>query len=163
MQQRVVGAIALSVVPDLLIADEPTTALDVTIQAQYLQEIKNLQQEFNLSTIFITHDLGIVYAICDRVAVMYAGKIVEQAEVDELFNNPLHPYSIGLLNSLPNLEASVDRLPTIPGEPPHLLNLPPGCGYFNRCSKSQSVCKEKLPPVHTVSHEHSVCCWEVSH
>lgn len=161
MKQRVAGAIALSVMPALLIADEPTTALDVTIQAQYLQEIRNLQQQFSLSTIFITHDFGIVAAICDRVCVMYAGKIVEQADVDELFQNPLHPYTAGLLSSLPKLDKRVEKLPMIPGEPPVLLNLPPGCSYFPRCSVSKPRCRDEAPPDRLVSGNHLVRCWEI--
>jgi peptide/nickel transport system ATP-binding protein/oligopeptide transport system ATP-binding protein len=161
MKQRVAGAIALSVMPQLLMADEPTTALDVTIQAQYLQEIKNLQQRFNLSTIFVTHDFGVVEAICDRVSVMYAGKIVEQAESKELFANALHPYTVGLLNSLPRLDIRVEKLPMIPGEPPSLVNLPGGCSYFPRCTVSKPRCKYEAPPAKHVSEDHLVRCWKV--
>ena len=124
MRQRVVGAIALSCQPHLLIADEPTTSLDVTIQSQYLRLLKEIQQQFDVSMIFITHDFGIVARICDRVAVMYAGKIVESAGVRELFNNPAHPYTVSLLKSLPKLETRVARLFAIGGQPPSLLNPP---------------------------------------
>lgn len=161
MKQRVAGTIALSVMPALVVADEPTTALDVTIQAQYLQELKNLQQKFNLSTIFVTHDFGIVAAICDRVCVMYAGKIVEQAVVDELFENPLHPYTVGLLNTVPKLDKRVDKLPMIPGEPPSLLNLATGCSFFARCPMSRPRCKDEAPPNKPISKDHSVRCWHV--
>jgi len=162
MNQRVVGAIALSATPKLLLADEPTTALDVTTQAQFILELRRLQKQFGLSMIFVTHDLGIVETICDRVCVMYAGKIVEQAPVDELFNTPLHPYTVGLLSSLPQLGKKVDTLPTIPGEPPLLLNLPPGCVYFPRCPMSKPRCENELPPEVIVSEDHLVRCWDVS-
>jgi oligopeptide/dipeptide ABC transporter ATP-binding protein len=163
MKQRVVGAIALAVMPTLLIADEPTTSLDVTIQAQYLQEIMNLQQQFSLSTIYVTHDLSIVAAICNRVCVMYAGKIVEQADVDELLKNPLHPYTAGLLSSVPKLGNQIEKLAMIPGEPPSLLNLPPGCSYFPRCPMSKPRCRDEgAPPISPVSKDHLVRCWEVT-
>ena len=162
MNQRVVGAIALSANPKLLLADEPTTALDVTTQAQFILELRRLQKQFRLSMIFVTHDLGVVATICDRVCVMYAGKIVEQAPIDELFNKSLHPYTGGLLRSLPPLGKKVDMLPTIPGEPPLLLNLPPGCGYFPRCPLSKPRCENELPPEVDVSDDHLVRCWEVS-
>jgi peptide/nickel transport system ATP-binding protein/oligopeptide transport system ATP-binding protein len=162
MNQRVVGAIALSANPKLLLADEPTTALDVTTQAQFILELRRLQKQFRLSMIFVTHDLGVVATICDRVCVMYAGKIVEQAPIDELFNKSLHPYTGGLLRSLPPLGKKVDMLPTIPGEPPLLLNLPPGCGYFPRCPLSKPRCENELPPEVAVSDDHLVRCWEVS-
>ena len=161
MKQRVAGAIALSVMPALVMADEPTTALDVTIQAQFLQELRYLQQQFNLSAIFVTHDFGVVATICDRVCVMYAGKIVEQAEVADLFDNPLHPYTAGLLSSLPKLDKQEGKLPMIPGEPPQLLNLPPGCSYFQRCSISKPRCRDEAPSHRVVSKDHSVRCWEV--
>lgn len=159
MKQRVVGAIALSGPPMLLLADEPTTALDVTIQDQYLQELKRLQEQFNLSTIFVTHDFGVVTRICDRVCVMYAGKVVEQAGVDELLNHPLHPYTVGLLDSLPKLDTKVEKLPTVPGEPPALLNLPPGCSFSPRCTKSEPRCQAESPLIQWVSSEHAVSCW----
>ena len=159
MKQRVVGAIALSGPPMLLLADEPTTALDVTIQAQYLNELKRLQKRFNLSAIFVTHDFGVVAKICDRVCVMYAGKVVEQAEVGALFDNPLHPYTVGLLNSLPRLDAEVDELPTVPGEPPILLDLPPGCSFLPRCTSSEPECAAEIPPVKWLTSDHAVRCW----
>ena len=161
MRQRVAGAIALSCQPLLLIADEPTTSLDVTIQAQYLRLLKDLQRQFNLAIIFITHDFGIVAKVCDRVAVMYAGKIVEEAPVRELFNKPRHPYTIGLMNSLPSLEVEVSQLSTIEGQPPILLELPPGCLFAPRCSVSQPRCLEVYPPPVAIDDEHWVSCWQV--
>jgi oligopeptide/dipeptide ABC transporter ATP-binding protein len=159
MKQRVVGAIALSGPPVLLLADEPTTALDVTIQAQYINELKRLQEKFRLSIIFVTHDFSVVAQICDRVCVMYAGKVMEQAGVAELFDNPMHPYTVGLLNSLPKLETKVDALPTVPGEPPTLLDLPEGCSFLPRCSSSKSECADETPPIRRVSSDHEVRCW----
>ena len=134
MRQRIVGAMALSCQPRLLIADEPTTALDVTIQAQFLKLLKSLQKELNISLIVVTHDFGIVAKICDRVVVMYAGKIVENAPIRELFNNPQHPYTQALIESLPKLEVERERLASIEGQPPDLGNLPPGCKFAPRCN-----------------------------
>jgi oligopeptide/dipeptide ABC transporter ATP-binding protein len=162
MKQRVAGAIALSVMPKLIIADEPTTALDVTIQAQYLLEIKKLQRELDLSTIFVTHDLGIVAAICDRVCVMYAGRIVEKANVDDFFQTQRHPYTTRLLKSLPKMEKQAGKLPMIPGEPPSLLNLPPGCSFFPRCPIGKPRCREQSPPEREISENHFVRCWEIT-
>jgi oligopeptide transport system ATP-binding protein len=161
MRQRVVGAIALSCKPHLLIADEPTTSLDVTIQSQYLRLLKEIQQESGVSMIFITHDLGIVARICDRVAVMYAGKIVESAQVRDLFNNPQHPYTVALMKSLPKLEERVDRLYSIGGQPPSLLKLPPGCAFYPRCSKADDKCRQKYPPNTRIADGHFASCWRV--
>ena len=161
MRQRVVGAIALSCKPHLLIADEPTTSLDVTIQSQYLKLLKEIQQESGVSMIFITHDLGIVARICDRVCVMYAGKIVEGAKVRELFNNPRHPYTIALMKSLPKLEERVDRLYAIGGQPPSLLELPPGCAFYPRCSQADDKCRQEYPPPVNVTDGHFACCWRL--
>jgi oligopeptide/dipeptide ABC transporter ATP-binding protein len=161
MRQRVVGAIALSCKPHLLIADEPTTSLDVTIQSQYLRLLKDIQQESGVSMIFITHDLGIVARICDRVAVMYAGKIVEGAQVRELFNNPRHPYTIALMKSLPKLEERVDRLYAIGGQPPSLLELSPGCAFYPRCSQADDKCRQKYPPSVNITDGHFASCWRL--
>ena len=161
MRQRVVGAIALSCKPHLLIADEPTTSLDVTIQSQYLRLLKEIQQESGVSMIFITHDLGIVARVCDRVAVMYAGKIVESARVKELFNNPTHPYTVALLQSLPKLESRVDRLYAIGGQPPSLLELPPGCAFYPRCSQADEKCRQQYPPPVGIAEGHSASCWRL--
>ncbi|MDD5038706.1 MAG: ABC transporter ATP-binding protein, partial [Dehalococcoidales bacterium] len=133
MRQRIVGAIALSCQPKLLIADEPTTSLDVTIQAQFMRLLKEVQQQLGVAMIMITHDFGIVARVCDKVAVMYAGKIVESAGIRELFNNPTHPYTIALMNSLPKIEVKVPKLYSIEGQPPDLRNMPAGCAFAPRC------------------------------
>lgn len=160
MRQRVVGAIALSCEPQLLIADEPTTSLDVTVQAQYLHLLKETQRQFGLSIIFITHDLGIVAKMCDRVAVMYAGTILESAGVRDLFGSPLHPYTQALLGALPKLGQHVDKLATIEGQPPSLLNLPPGCRFRPRCSKADEMCQRAEPPLIRAERDHYARCWK---
>lgn len=140
MRQRVMIAMALVNNPSLLIADEPTTALDVTIQSQILQLLRDMQKEFNMAVILITHDLGVVAEVADRVCVMYAGKIVEQSKIDELYYQPDHPYTIGLLNSIPRVDRGGDqRLQAIPGQPPSLISLPPGCSFRARCAYSKLV------------------------
>jgi oligopeptide/dipeptide ABC transporter ATP-binding protein len=159
MRQRVVGAISLACRPAILIADEPTTSLDVTIQAQYLRLLKGLQEEMGLAMIFITHDFGIVAKMCDRVAVMYAGRIVESAEVRELFNHPRHPYTVALLNSVPRLETKIERLSSIEGQPPSLYDLPPGCPFAPRCPHARERCREEYPPEVAVAEGHRVSCW----
>jgi oligopeptide/dipeptide ABC transporter ATP-binding protein len=158
MKQRVVGAMGFSCKPDLLIADEPTTSLDVTIQAQYLRLLKEIQQWSQLAIIFITHDFGIVARMCDRVAVMYAGKIVEMANVGEVFDKPSHPYTVALMSSIPKVEIKEGKLPTLPGQPPGLHELPPGCSFFDRCAYTEKKC-EAPPPLEEVGHEHWVRCW----
>jgi peptide/nickel transport system ATP-binding protein len=157
MKQRAMIAMALACRPRLLIADEPTTALDVTIQAQILDLLKELQQEFDMSVILITHDLGVVAETCDRVAVMYAGKIVECASVAELFEQPKHPYTLGLFQSLPALAARREILPVIPGSVPNPLEFPSGCRFRTRCSMAQEVC-EREPPLSEVSPGHFSAC-----
>ena len=147
MRQRVMIAMALVNDPDLLIADEPTTALDVTTQAQILHLMKTLQQEFGSAIIMITHDLGVVAETADDVVVMYAAKVVEHAPVDEIFTRPRHPYTWGLLGSLPRLDADVERLVQIPGQPPSLLNPPSGCRFHPRCPYVMSVCRTEEPPL----------------
>jgi oligopeptide transport system ATP-binding protein len=160
MRQRVMIAMALSCNPKLLIADEPTTALDVTIQAQILDLIKRLKAEFNTAVIFITHDLGIVAGLCDRVQVMYAGKIVEQASTLDLYTDPRHPYTLGLLKSVPRLdEERKERLEPIPGMPPDLVNYPVGCPFYARCTFREPRNKEENPPLRAVSAGHDVACW----
>src|ERR1700722_18852678 len=134
MRQRVMIAMALSCRPQLLIADEPTTALDVTIQAQILELIAELQRSEGMAVILITHDLGVVANSCKRVAVMYAGRLVEQAPVDDLFTRPKHPYTLGLLESIPRIDGAQTKLTPIPGQPPDLSALPPGCKFQPRCS-----------------------------
>ena len=159
MRQRISGAMTLSCQPAILIADEPTTALDVTIQAQFLSLLKEIQQKVNLSMIVVTHDFGIVARICDRVAVMYAGKIVESAVTRELFNNPVHPYTIALLNSLPRMEVKVDRLYSIEGQPPELHALPPGCSFAPRCPQVKEICFKEYPSQKEITLDHQASCW----
>jgi oligopeptide/dipeptide ABC transporter ATP-binding protein len=161
MRQRVAGAAALSCRPEVLIADECTTSLDVTIQAQYLNLLKEVQNQLHVAMIFVTHDFGIVAKMCDRVAVMYAGKIVESARMRELFHNPLHPYTVALLKSLPRLEGGQKLLTTIEGQPPSLMNLPPGCSFAPRCPEVEDCCFEKYPPPVIVNETHTVSCWRV--
>jgi len=158
MRQRVVAAIALACNPKLLIADEPTTALDVTIQAQVLQLMKNLKVEFNTSMIMITHDLGIVADICDKVAIIYAGNIVEFAEKRELYKNPKHPYTIGLFNSLPDIKNEVSKLKPIKGLMPDPRNLPTGCPFHPRCDMAKPECSEKIPSDVKINENHTVRC-----
>jgi len=159
MRQRVTGAIALSCQPSLLIADEPTTSLDVTIQAQYLRLLKDLQRETGVSLIFITHDFGIVAAMCDRVQVMYAGKIVESAKTRDIFDRPRHPYARALMGCLPKIEKRLESLTTIEGQPPQLIDLPGGCSFAPRCPEAEQVCFEKYPEEAKVNEEHRVNCW----
>ena len=161
MRQRVMIAMALVNDPDLLIADEPTTALDVTTQAQILNLMDKLQQEFGSAIIMITHDLGVVAEIADDVVVMYAAKVVEQASVDDLFKQPRHPYTWGLLGSLPRLDTDVDRLVQIPGSPPSLLNPPSGCRFNSRCAYVFDRCKAEQPELQPVpgNAEHLQACF----
>ena len=159
MRQRVVGATAIAAGPRLLIADEPTTSLDVTIQAQYLRLLKELQRESNLSIIYITHDLATLARICDRVAVMYAGKIVEQLTVEALFESPAHPYTEALLQSVPRMDQRVHRFPSIEGSPPLVYDLPPGCAFAPRCPKAMDICRSESPPATRLDAGHSVACW----
>jgi len=161
--QRVMIAMALACVPDLLIADEPTTALDVTIQAQILDLMRNLRKNIGTAIILITHDLGVVAEMAERVAVMYAGYIVEQADVQPLFETPLHPYTQGLIGSIPILGKLKDRLEVIPGSVPNLVNLPPGCRFAPRCRArteyALSICTEKEPELRMHGSNHLVRCW----
>lgn len=158
MRQRVVGAIALSCQPVVLIADEPTTSLDVTIQAQYLALIKEIQKESRLSVIFVTHDFGVVARVCDRVAVMYAGRVVESGETREIFNHPAHPYTVALMRSVPSVEGKVERLFSVEGQPPSLHDLPTGCSFAPRCSSRMERCAES-PPLASIGDKHSASCW----
>ena len=158
MQQRVVIAIALACNPELLIADEPTTALDVTIQAQVLEMMNNLKEEFNTAMLLITHDLGVVAEACDKVAIMYAGEIVEYADIENLFENTKHPYTLGLFGSIPNLEEDVDRLKPIKGLMPDPTELPSGCKFHPRCPHAAPICAEKHPEDYEVSPGHTVRC-----
>ncbi len=162
MRQRAMIAMALSCNPSLLIADEPTTALDVTIQAQILELIQGLQKQFDMAMILITHDLGVVAETVDNVAVMYAGKIVEYTDTKTLFAEPLHPYTIGLLDSLPTIERAGGALKTISGTVPGLLNLPPGCSFYDRCPKRDAICTEHEPELLEIKKGHLVACYKVS-
>jgi oligopeptide/dipeptide ABC transporter ATP-binding protein len=156
-------AMALACQPALLIADEPTTALDVTIQAQILDLMRDLRTKMGSAVILITHDLGVIAEMADRVAVMYAGEIVEESPVAGLFDNPYHPYTIGLIGSVPVLGEVRDNLDVIPGSVPNLVDLPPGCRFAPRCQArleyNLSVCTENRPPLTDVSAEHKVRCW----
>lgn len=159
MRQRIVIAIALACNPDVLIADEPTTALDVTIQAQIIDLIKDLQHKIGLSIIFITHDLGVVATIADRIAVMYAGKIIEIGTVEDIFYDPRHPYTWGLLGSLPTLDSQDDYLYNIPGMPPNLLNPPKGDAFAIRNKNALKIDYEKEPPMFKINDTHSAATW----
>jgi peptide/nickel transport system ATP-binding protein len=158
IRQRVAGAIAISCQPSLLIADEPTTSLDVTIQSQYLRLLKEIQRETNLALVFVTHDLGIVAKLCDRVAVMYAGRIVELGKTRDIFNRPRHPYAVGLLDCLPTLRRGREPLTAIEGQPPDLANVPDGCSFAPRCPMAEPRCSEQQPPLEPVDSEHLVAC-----
>ena len=161
MRQRVMIAMALSCNAEVLIADEPTTALDVTIQAQILELIMKMNEKFNTAVILITHDLGVVAGMCDNVCVMYAGKIVEKAPTDKLFKAPLHPYTEGLIASVPKLESkgSKERLFSIEGQPPNVIDLPPCCPFHPRCHKDMEICHKCYPPTKNIESDHSVSCW----
>ena len=157
--QRVMIAMALIVKPMLLIADEPTTALDVTVQAQILDLMRELNQKMNTAIVLITHDLGVIADMVNRVAVMYAGKIVEQTSVEDLFAEPLHPYTQGLIGSIPILGKKKRRLDIIPGVVPNLINLPAGCAFASRCNKKMDVCELKTPILMVQKPGHKVSCW----
>jgi oligopeptide/dipeptide ABC transporter ATP-binding protein len=158
MRQRAMIAMALSCNPALLIADEPTTALDVTIQAQILRLIDDLREKFDTSVMLITHDLGVVSEMCDFVAVMYAGHIVEYTDISTLFENPLHPYTVGLNRSIPRLDVETERLDTISGLVPNLIDLPPGCPFNPRCDHAMPVCRNMMPQPIEVEKNHLVKC-----
>jgi len=163
MKQRVVGGIAISGEPVVMIADEPTTALDVTIQAQYLKLLNEIKKASNLSIIFITHDFGIIAAMCDRVMVMYAGRIVESGTVREIFDQPLHPYTQALMASVPSIERKIERLVSIKGTPPALWDLPVGCRFAPRCPRVMPRCREGYPMNEhlqsTDNRGHQAACW----
>lgn len=158
MRQRVMIAMALACKPDLLIADEPTTALDVTIQAQIMELMLQLQQDIGMSILLITHDLGVVAETCDEVVVMYAGRVVEKADVTTIFKHPKHPYTVGLLASVPGTHHEGSRLQTIPGLVPNLLNLPTGCRFQDRCSRVTDMCKQ-IEPELTTTDSHLFRCY----
>lgn len=158
MKQRVVIAMALACNPKLLLADEPTTALDVTIQAQMLEMIKELQREFHTAMILITHDLGIVAETCDSVAIMYAGELVEYGTAEHIFEDPLHPYTVGLFEAIPSIDEKTDRLKAIPGLMPDPADLPKGCKFAPRCPYSTEECRADIPPYRQVEPGHFVRC-----
>ena len=158
MRQRIAGAIGISTTPQVLICDEPTTALDVTIQAQYLELLKEVQEQTGVALVFITHDMGIVARMCERVAVMYAGRVVESGTTREVFRNPAHPYTIALLRCLPRLEG-VERLESIDGQPPDPREMPAGCRFAPRCPKAQPECREAYPEFAPVGSGHHAACF----
>ncbi len=159
MRQRVMIAMALSCNPKILIADEPTTALDVTIQAQILRLMMALKEEMGTAIILITHDLGVVAEMAERVAIMYAGKIVEESDVKTIFENPLHPYTESLLKSIPSIEQKEGKLHVIKGSIPHPLEMPKGCAFNPRCLYTEDICREKPPDLKAVASSHHVRCW----
>src|SRR5512146_1922559 len=160
MRQRVMIAMALSCSPQLLIADEPTTALDVTIQAQIIDIVKRLKRELGMAVIWITHDLGVIAGLADRINVMYAGFVIETAPVKELFGNPLHPYTLGLSGSIPRLDAArKSKLTPIEGLPPDLIQMPKGCPFYPRCKFRTEKCLAENPPLETVALRHATACW----
>jgi oligopeptide transport system ATP-binding protein len=160
MRQRVMIAMALSCEAKILIADEPTTALDVTIQAQILELIQELAKKLETAVILITHDLGVVAGMCDTVCVMYAGKIVEKAKTEDLYKNPSHPYTFGLIQSVPRLDKAHDgKLFSIEGQPPNVIDLPPCCPFHPRCHKVMDICRTQYPPTTDLGNGHEVACW----
>ncbi|MEV0006837.1 ABC transporter ATP-binding protein [Streptomyces sp. NPDC047973] len=158
MRQRIMIAMALALEPDLIIADEPTTALDVTVQAQVMDLLAELQRELNMGLILITHDLGVVADVADKIAVMYAGRIVETSPVHEIYKAPAHPYTKGLLRSIPRLDQKGQELYAIKGLPPNLLHIPPGCAFNPRCPMAQDVCRTDVPPLYEVDEERRSAC-----
>ncbi|WP_353120306.1 ABC transporter ATP-binding protein [Nitratidesulfovibrio sp.] len=162
MKQRVVIAIALACNPSLLIADEPTTALDVTIQAQVLEVMRELKQHYNTATILISHDLGVIAELCDSVAVMYAGRIVETADAKSLYANPLHPYTQGLFQSIPDLTKNVKRLFSLPGLPPDPTDLPAGCCFSPRCEHADDTCRNMQPELREITAGHFAACFKAA-
>jgi oligopeptide/dipeptide ABC transporter ATP-binding protein len=159
MRQRIVGAVGISCEPRLLIADEPTTSLDLTIQAQYLKLLRDLQREHGLALIFITHNLGIVAKMCDQLAVMYAGRVVEHGPVSRIFNRPSHPYTKALLGSIPRMSDNRDHLTAIDGQPPDLASMPPGCSFAPRCPEAFDRCRAEEPPEFRIDYEIRARCW----
>jgi oligopeptide transport system ATP-binding protein len=160
MRQRVMIAMALACMPSILIADEPTTALDVTIQAQIIDLVKTLRDRLGMAVIWITHDLGIIAGLAEKVIVMYAGFIVERGNVDDIYDDPRHPYTLALLRSLPRVDrSSKERLATIPGLPPDLLGLPPGCPFIARCAYAVEQCRQENPGLEPVGLGHEIACW----
>ncbi|MGF1647240.1 MAG: ABC transporter ATP-binding protein [Kineosporiaceae bacterium] len=158
MRQRIMIAMALALDPDIIIADEPTTALDVTVQAQIMLLLKELQDDNGMGLILITHDLGVVADVADRIVVMYAGSIVEEAPAHDLYGRPAHPYTRGLMDSIPRLDRGDSRLEPIPGSPPNLVRIPSGCAFHPRCSIARDRCREDSPPLYPVDHRRASAC-----
>lgn len=161
MRQRTAAAIAIARSPRLLIADEPTTSLDVTIQAQFLRLLKEIQQQNKMALVLVSHDLGIVAEVCDRVAIMYAGKIVESGSTKRVYENPGHPYTQALMQAIPRLGEKKKRLFQIEGEPPNLARLPTGCSFHPRCSKAMDICQREYPPMFRMSEDGYATCWRL--
>ena len=159
MRQRIMIAMAIACNPDILIADEPTTALDVTIQAEIMELLRSMKNKLNMSMLLITHDLGIVAENADRVIVMYCGKVMEEATVGSLFRNPMHPYTVGLMECIPRIDIKVDKLNAIPGYAPHPSQYPKGCRFSNRCSRAMDICSNELPELIEIEDGHKVRCW----
>jgi len=160
MRQRVMIAMALSCNPEILIADEPTSALDVTIQAQILELIKELTRKLGTAVILITHSLGVVAGMCDTICVMYAGRIVERGPTEDIFEAPKHPYTMGLIRSVPRLDQETKmRLYSIPGQPPNVIDLPDCCPFYPRCEQAMDICREKYPSIVSFENNQSVACW----
>jgi oligopeptide/dipeptide ABC transporter ATP-binding protein len=159
MRQRIVGAIVLGGEPEVIIADEPTTSLDATVQSAYLELLREIQEKTGTAILFITHDFGVVAALCDRVAVMYAGYVVETAQTKALFDRPAHPYTQALIASVPDLDTVPERLPSITGQPPSIYALPQGCPFASRCAHVMDKCRQEFPPVRELEPEHTVACW----
>ncbi|HEY76761.1 MAG TPA: ABC transporter ATP-binding protein [Thermoflexia bacterium] len=159
MRQRAVIAMALSCEPDLIIADEPTTALDVIVQDQLLKRIREIQEQLNMAMIYISHDIAVIAEVSDRVGVMYAGHLVEMASTEAIFHHPVHPYTMGLMSAFPSIVGPKRELTTLPGEPPDLLNPPPGCRFHPRCHYATSICREKTPEFVEYEEDHYVACW----
>jgi len=159
MRQRVMIAMALACEPDILIADEPTTALDVTIQAQILELMRELRDKLGMAIIMITHDLGVIAEMCDEIIVMYAGRVCERGTAEEIFYNPKHEYTKGLLRSIPKMTTTRERLIPIGGSPVDLLNLPKGCAFASRCDQAMKVCLEEQPEEIEINNNHRAACW----
>lgn len=163
MRQRIMIAMAIACEPDLLIADEPTTALDVTIQAEIMELLRSMKEQLKMSMLLITHDLGIVAENADRVIVMYCGKIMEETSVESLFRNPLHPYTVGLMQCIPSIENKVSKLKYIPGYVPHPSMYPEGCRFSNRCGRVMDICRREMPELIEMEEDHKVRCWLYHH
>jgi oligopeptide/dipeptide ABC transporter ATP-binding protein len=162
MKQRSIIAMSLALDPDIVIADEPTTALDVIVQAQILVLLRNLQKSKQMAMILITHDLSLVAEMCDKVAIIYGGQVVEYASASKIFHNPKHPYTIGLIKAFPNIEAKKSRLVSIPGSPPDLIHPPQGCRFAQRCQYATAKCRSEMPPLEEVEPGHQARCWYAS-